>query len=86
MTGAQTLIYTAAIALSTLGAGAVIAHWVIPQPMIQGSSLTLVIGGAVAAWLTFAAQIVEDHRTVRAAEKDRRAKAAEYTDLGGAVG
>lgn len=82
MTGAQRIMYTTAIALSALGIMSTIAGWVIPQPMIQGAVLAIVIAGALTAWIVFIFSIVDTRRAVRIAEQKRLVGAVQYTGLG----
>lgn len=82
MTGAQTIIYTAAIGLSTTGAISTIAGWVVPQPMIHGAALTVVLGAAVAAWLVLVLWTADTRHAAKAAERKRRESAVDYTRLG----
>lgn len=86
MTGAQTIIYTAAIGLSTTGAMSTIAGWVVPQPLIHGAALAVILGAAVATWLVLLFWVAGTRRAARIAEQKRRAGAVEYTDLGRALG
>lgn len=86
MTGAQTLIYTTAIALSTTGVMSAIAGWVLPQPMIQGTALAVILGVAISAWLVLALWIADTRHAAKVAEQKRRASAVTYTHLGRARG
>jgi tetrahydromethanopterin S-methyltransferase subunit E len=82
MTGAQTIIYTAAITLSTMGAISTVAGWVVPQPMIHGAVLAVILGAAVAAWIMLVLWIADTRHAAKVAEQKRRESAADYTRLG----
>lgn len=79
MTGTQTMIYTAAVALSTLGIAATIAGWLVPQPVFSCAALAVVDSSAFAAWLVFVPWVASSRRVAKMANQRRRASAMEYT-------